>query len=447
MKLFKLIRLSGILLSAALSASAATPSGSWRGELDAGPSKLPLVFNFKLDSSGHLRVTMDSPHQNAKGLNMRVSHCSDDSISLKNQFIGATYTAHISEGRIEGTFTQRGYKFPLVLTPEKTLAERRPQTPQPPFPYTTTDTVFASADGILLAGTITVPDGVKKPPIVVMVTGSGPQNRDEEIFEHRPFAVIADYLARHGIASLRYDDRGVAASKGDYASSTVYTFMDDARSALRFAGSLPGFGRTGILGHSEGGTVALMTAPDARPDFIISLAGMATPAKSTLLEQNGRLLDSSGITGEEKEASLQLISLLFDTVRAHSLAGESTAVDIDSICELQHLKVPAAVLESIKNNDRTRGGYLDSLISLDPTDALPKIRCRVLALNGSLDTQVNPDSNLEAISRYVRKSETHRLEGLNHLFQHATTGDVSEYGSISETISPEVLEIIVKFIR
>lgn len=426
-------------------------TGKWRGDLNMGVAKLPLVFNFNEGADGKTMATMDSPQQNAKGIALEVTVCTDDSVRLECKMLGATYAGKIGTGKIEGVFSQRGYKFPLTLTPEVDLSERRPQTPKPPFPYTNKDTVFTSTDGTQLAGTLTIPDhyAEKKMPVVVMVTGSGPQNRDEEIFEHRPFAVVADYLAKNGIASLRYDDRGVASSKGVYTQATTETFKEDAASALKFAKSFPEFDRAGILGHSEGGTLAIMIAAEDQPDFIISLAGVSVPIKEVMLEQNARLFDRSGISGQQKESSMKLLRKVFDSISEQYRSGMSstTEPDIDAICREESLDVPSAVIESIKRNLQTRNGYFNSLVSLDPTEDLKKIKCRGLAINGTKDTQVNADINLEAFRRNVKSAEIKRMEGLNHLMQHAKTGETAEYGEIRETISPEVLDILVDFIN
>ncbi|MDE6668233.1 MAG: alpha/beta hydrolase, partial [Muribaculaceae bacterium] len=350
--------------------------------------------------------------------------------------------------KIEGTFRQRGVKLPLTLTPEEDLSVRRPQTPQPPFPYIEKDMVFTSYDGTELAGTLTLPDATpgKKFPTVVMVTGSGPQNRDEEIFEHRPFAVIADYLARNGIASFRFDDRGTALSKGNYSEATIETFKGDARSAYNFVKGLPETGKTDILGHSEGGTLAVMIAAEDKPDFIVSLAGMVIPSRETLLDQNIHLLDQLGISGKQKESSVKLIEKLYEEVIKQYNSGVSSPIDIDSICRANSLEVPAIVLESIKQNNVSRTGYFDSLVSLDPTPALKKIKCPVLAINGTKDIQVDANKNLETFRNNVKNVEIQRMDGLNHLMQHAVTGETSEYNEIKETISPEVLSLISAFI-
>ncbi len=280
-----------------------------------------------------------------------------------------------------------------------------------------------------------------------MVTGSGPQNRDEEIFEHRPFAVIADFLARNGIASFRYDDRGTAQSKGNYNESTIETFKKDAQSAYHLVRGLKETGKTGILGHSEGGTLAVMIAAEEKPDFIISLAGMVIPSKETLLDQNIRSLDQLGMSPDQKDASIKLIGLMFNEVIDQYNAGENTPVDIDRICKENSLNVPDVVVESIKGNNSSRSAYFNSLLALDPSSALKMIKCPVLAINGTKDIQVNAEKNLGAFKKNVKKAEVHTMDGLNHLMQHSQSGDITEYGDIKETISPEVLSLISSFIQ
>lgn len=423
-------------------------TGRWRGELVLGPTKLPLIFDFKDNGSGKTEVRMDSPQQGAKGIPCEAVYLSNDSLRVECRTIGAVYSARITKDGIEGTFTQRGYQFPLVLIREQTLSDRRPQTPQPPYPYIETDTIFYSSDGTELAGTLTIPlsPAGKKYPVVVMVTGSGPQNRDEEIFEHRPFAVIADYLARNGIASFRYDDRGVASSKGNYPKATIDTFRIDAQSAFDFVKGTDKFSKVGILGHSEGGTLAIMIASEGKPDFIISLAGMVVPSKEMLMAQNIRVLDQFGITGEQREGSIKLLEELYAQIADQTKRGVVQPIDIDMICKDNSLNVPSTVLESVKRNVTARNAYFDSLVILDPTAAMKKISCPVLAINGTKDTQVYADPNLDAFRKNVKSVEIKRMAGLNHLMQHAETGDIAEYGEIRETISPEVLQLIAEFI-
>lgn len=424
-------------------------TGSWRGELVLGPNKLPLVFNFSEDEKGAPQCTMDSPNQGAKGIPTIVLYCSSDSVWVACTTIGASYGGRIADGTITGTFSQSGYSFPLVLTPEIPMDERRPQTPRPPYPYTTIDTTFAAPDGAVMSATLTLPADVakgKRVPAVVMVTGSGPQNRDEELFEHKPFAVIADYLARNGIASLRYDDRGTAKSGGDFASSTIYTFKDDAAAAIKMLRSLPEIESVGVIGHSEGGTIAFMLGAAGVPDFLISLAGMAVSGKETILSQNEHSLALAGITGAEQEQCLRLLGLVFDEMADQYRRGVSQPVDVDSIAVAEGIVVNPALMASLRASQGSRSNWYDAFLGIDARKYLEQVKCPVLAVNGERDTQVSP-ANLDVVKALVPGAQTLLLPELNHLLQHATTGEMEEYGEIRETISPEALAAMAAFIK
>ena len=428
-----------MLIAAVLTAIAGTAAagiaGRWTGKLSVGLYKVPLVLNF----SEH-GCTMDSPSQGVTGLPATVEACTDDSVAITCASIGMSYRAKVRQGVMRGKFTQHGVTFPLEMRSDAPETERRPQTPQPPYPYATTDTIFASVDGTRLGGTMVLPDGART--MVVFVTGSGPQNRDEELFGHKPFAVIADKLARNGMASLRYDDRGTGQSEGDFTSSTIYTFRDDAQAAIETARSIPGIERVGIIGHSEGGTIAFMIAADSAADFVVSLAGMAIPAKELLLWQNERALDKAGIRGKATDQSMALIGKMFDGManRQHLNPDSLTASG-------QYDAVPKAVVESVRKNCTSRSPWLDCFVSLDPTPWLENVRCPLLAINGTKDTQVEAESNLASIAARVPHAKIMSVAGLNHLMQHAETGETDEYGEIRETIAPEVLDAIVEFCR
>lgn len=445
------IRLSGLVVFMAVMfcAEAFALNGGWRGELALGEMRIPLVFNFVENGAGETSCTMDSPSQGAKGIPVTVVLCTSDSISLECNSIGARFNGNISKETIEGKFVQHGFTFPMTLKPDAPLQERRPQTPQPPYPYIVKDTVFMAPDGVALSGTISMPVLEKNQtvPAVVMVTGSGPQNRDEEMLDHKPFAVIADYLARNGVASLRYDDRGTGKSKGDFVKSTTYTFKDDAKSGIEFMRMVPGIGKTGVLGHSEGGTIAFMLGAENVPDFIISLAGLAVPGKDGLVAQNARSLDKSGITGKDKENSLALISCLFDEMAEQGKAGISTPIDPDSLAKAHGIVVPQEVLSTLKSTQKIRTSWFDILLGIDPEEDIASIKCPLLAINGDKDTQVEAEPNLAVIKKNCPKAEIRMMPSLNHLMQHAQTGDMAEYNEIRETISPEVLEIILEFIK
>ncbi|MDE6160419.1 MAG: alpha/beta hydrolase [Muribaculaceae bacterium] len=432
-----------------MATSAMALDGTWRGKLSVGVIKIPLIFHFSESVSGNTECTIDSPSQGATAIPATVEFCTSDSVSLECHPIDASFRARISDGRISGRFSQSGVSFPLNLKADENPGAHRPQTPRPPFPYTAIDTTFAAPDGAVMSATLTLPAqyGSGKVPAVVMISGSGAQNRDEELFEHKPFAVIADYLARNGIASLRYDDRGTGKSTGDFRTGTTYTFKDDAKSALRFMRSLPGIGRTGALGHSEGGTIAFMLGSERQTDFIVSLAGMAVSGKETLLSQNSRALDKSGVADTDKENSLKLLSAIFDQMAAQSRKGAFVPIDVDSIAAAECLVVPPAVMASVRASQKNRTAWLDTFLAIDPAGDLSRIKCPLLAINGDKDTQVDAKSNLAVIARLVRKAEAVAMPSLNHLMQHADTGEVAEYGEIHETISPDVLELIIEFIR
>lgn len=424
-------------------------NGAWRGNIALGEMEIPLVFNFIENDEGKTSCTMDSPSQGAKGIHVTMVLCTSDSISLECNTIGAEFNGKVSNDTIVGKFVQHGFTFPMTLTQDAPLAERRPQTPQPPYTYILKDTVFMAPDGVAISGTLSIPATEKNQtvPAVVMVTGSGPQNRDEELFDHKPFAVIADYLARNGVASLRYDDRGTGKSEGDFMKSTTYTFKDDAKSGIEFMRTIPWIGKTGVIGHSEGGTIAFMLGTENVPDFIISLAGLAVSGKDGLMAQNARSLDKFGITGKDKENSLALISCLFDEMAAQGKAGISTPIDPDSLARTHDIEVPQEVMSTLRSTQKMRTSWFDIFLGIDPEEDIADIRCPLLAINGDKDTQVEAEPNLAVIKKNCPEAEIRKMPSLNHMMQHAQTGDMAEYNEIRETISPEVLEIILEFIR
>lgn len=279
-----------------------------------------------------------------------------------------------------------------------------------------------------------------------MVTGSGPQNRDEEFCEHKPFAVIADFLARNGIASLRYDDRDTGKSTGNFLTSSTFTFKDDAVSGIEFLRSVGCIGPVGVLGHSEGGSIAFIIGAEGKADFIISLAGMAISGKETMMRQNSHSLDNLKLSDTDKTNSLKMIELVFGAMAAQAKQGKPAPIDIDALIADNGLKVPQEIVQSVKMSQKSRGPWVDTFVTLNPREYLGMVKCPLLAVNGEKDTQVYPD-NLTVIKELVPHAEILLMPGLNHLMQHAVTGEVSEYSEISETISPEVLDAIVQFVK
>lgn len=333
-----------------------------------------------------------------------------------------------------GKFSQSGMEFPLVLTPGD-VSLRRPQTPQPPFPYSQEEVSFANGDAVL-KGTLTLPKEYNKDtPVLVMITGSGLQNRDEEIFDHKPFAVIADALARNGIASLRYDDRGFGESTGDAVNCTTEDLMKDAIAGINLLRQK--FNKVGVLGHSEGGTIAMMLGADKNVDFIVSLAGMVVSGKETLIDQNQYALSQAGYPQKTIDEYCELLTLAFDGDDSFSQKLNASSVPMELKQNLQ------AIIQQVNTP------YMQYFLKLDTTDKLRNIVCPVLALNGTNDTQVFYKKNIDALNNGLPSNAHNKiaaLDGLNHLFQHCSTGSLNEYATIEETISPEVLEIIYKWI-
>lgn len=407
----KKIILSICLLCSWAGAFAQKPiEGDWMGKLNLGPQSLTIVLHVNCDAQGKAECTLDSPDQGAKGIAVETDYCSSDSISVSLASLALSFQGKLKGDEIVGTFTQ-GQSFPLVLKRgEEKL--NRPQNPVAPYPYKTEEVAFKNvADGATLVGTLSYPIGYKKgkTPVVLMVTGSGQENRDEEIFDHKPFLVIADYLARHGVATLRYDDRGFGKSTGrDVEHATTLDFMRDAASGVDFLRASKQFSRVGILGHSEGGSIAFMLGAKGKVDFVISMAGVGVKGDTALTAQANKILE---LTGQ---------SMRYST----------------------HQYRMNAIIK--------RSPWLNFFIDYDPSADISKTLCPVMAINGSRDIQVISSLNLAGIKAHLKPNPKNIIKeypSLNHLFQHCKTGNVSEYRMIEETISPEVLEDIVRFVK
>ena len=375
--------------------------GTWSGTLDAMGQKYRIVFHIEKDT-----CKLDSPNQGAFGVAGRVVAAEENNAELSFKTIGGRYSGKIENDCMRGTWRQGGMSFPLNLKKGE-MKFSRPQDPLPPFPYYTEDVVFTNAEA-RLSGTITLPKGfTRKTPAVVMVTGSGLQNRDEELFGHRPFAVIADHLSRHGIASLRYDDRGCGKSRGKIKDISIENIALDAESAVACLRSR--FNHVGILGHSEGGTIGFMLGQRGKVDFIVSLAGSSLKLKDVLDWQLRRKLKILGRSEQQIAKELPLLK------------------------------------KKIAKDDGIRR-YME----YDPIPAVKDIRCPVFALHGEKDTQVAAKEHLEVFSKNISpniKVKTKSYPGLNHMFQPCLTGEANEYAQIEQTISPEVLSDIITFIQ
>lgn len=410
---------------------ASAQTGTWSGDLEVQGMKFSLVFHFEEENP-----TLDIPDQGAMGLPMSVSRTDAGEVTVNVPTLNATFKGQLQDGKIPGTFTQMGASLPFTLTPGvKKL--NRPQTPQGPFPYAQEEVTFKNGD-VVLSGTLTLPEGVsRKTPVLVMVTGSGQQNRDEELFEHKPFAVLADALARAGVATLRFDDRGVGGSTGDPATSTTDDVRDDALAGIKLLRER--FDKVGVIGHSEGGTVALMLAAAQQADFIVSLAGMAVSGEETLIWQTDLALIASGVAQEPIEKYNALLREAYEALRAGK--------DLPSP---EGRGLPPLLMQSYYGViPQLQTPYLKRFIDLDMRPLLGKISCPVLALNGTKDQQVDPVSNLGALREGLKgnpKAVVEAVEGVNHLFQHSATGQVVEYREIEETFAPEALRRVVEWV-
>ena len=449
----RLLLAAGMLaLTTGAQAQTARPSltGEWSGSVG------PIDFTMHLmdPASGPRTATLDIPAQNVQGMNMQFTAPADSVYLRLNQPPYRFAGRRSADGQqLIGEWQQGLRVFPLTLTrstgaASPAAAPRRPQTPQPPFPYQSAEVTFRNEKAnVTLAGTYTVPAGMSPFPAVVLLTGSSAQDRDETILGHKPFAVLADHLSRQGIAVLRFDDRGVGQSGGTLEGTTSADYTADAQAALAWLRAQPGIrkNQVGVLGHSQGGTAAIGAATQpGGPNFLILLAAPALPGDELLVEQSVALArlqttDPSQLAATEKvqRAMTQIVQKTADNAQAQAqlMALYNAAGNPQVAAQLapQFAKM-------------TTPNYR-ALLADRPGQALVKVRCPVLAAGGSKDLQVPPARNLAATAAALktggnRDVTVKELPGLNHLFQTAGTGGPTEYGTIEETFAPAALQLI-----
>lgn len=439
--------------------------GIWEGMLNAGAVKLRLVFHVEADDEGQLRGTMDSPDQGAAGIPASTVSVEGGTLTFAMVALGAQYQGALSAdgASLEGTFTQAGARLPLTLTRVEAATEpERPQHPQPPFPYRVEEvTVTNAAAGVTLAGTLTLPPGTGPFPAAVLVSGSGPQDRDESLMGHKPFLVLADHLTRNGIAVLRYDDRGVGASSGTFATATSEDFAADALAAVALLDSRPDIGAVGIVGHSEGGLVGPMAAARSDAvDFVVMLAGPGLTGEEIVLLQSELISRADGVPDAVAAANLETQSRLFAQVRAEpdpdvaeprlrAILEEAVAALPEEVRQGMGEEANPAALEAQVR--QVNSPWFRFFLGYDPRPALEKVRVPVLALNGALDLQVPAEVNLAEVAAALQRggnpdATTRVLPGLNHLFQRAETGSPSEYARITETMNRAALDAVSTWI-
>jgi fermentation-respiration switch protein FrsA (DUF1100 family) len=427
--------------------------------------QLRLVFHIQKAASGY-EATMDSPDQNAKGIPVTSVSCENAVLKITAAHMGLEYEGALgADGSISGTFRQMGQAFPLDLSRQAVAKEKpeRPQEPAKPYPYYEEEVTFENReDGVTLAGTLTLPQREGVFPAVVLLSGSGAQNRDEEIMEHKPFLVIADYLTRNGIAVLRFDDRGTAASTGNFGAATGYDFSKDAEASVKYLQTRREINRAkiGLAGHSEGGIIAPMVAARSKDvAFIILLAGTGLRGDQILLMQQDLIAEASGVGKEERQLSRSINEGAFNIVLASTDTEQLKTALTDYLRQtIKDIPDTGKWKEVYEENfitaavSQMASPWAQYFIRYDPAPALEKVTCPVLALNGEKDVQVPAKANLEAIKAALAKGGNKRvtakeLPGLNHLFQECTTGLPTEYAAIAQTFSPAALREMLTWIK
>ena len=447
-----------IVLVLGISASYAEDrvAGHWEGHIEIPGQPIAVKVNFAIDESDW-RGTIDIPAQGAKGLPLSEIHVAeaDEGMRVKFSIRGVpgnpTFDGTLQGGVINGTFSQGGVTFGFRLSREIVSDPVRPQEPKPPFPYQIEEVAFQNGD-INLAGTLTVPQGDGPFPAVLLISGSGLQDRDETVFGHKPFWVLADHLSRAGIAVLRVDDPGIGKSTPHPEPPTTADFATDVEAGVTFLKRDDRIGTVGLIGHSEGGIIAAIVA-SRRDDigFVVLMAGPGVPGAELLLKQNERIFDGMGIVGERKETLLTLLDRLFTTLTS-DMTEDEMRQQVDEIVRKQFEinGIPPAQQDETQVQaavEQVLNPWMRYFLAFDPRPALEATRVPVLALNGELDVQVDAEQNLTAIDAALEKGGNHnvtlhRLPKHNHLFQRAKTGLINEYAVIEETISPEVLDLI-----
>ena len=456
----KVLVVWGAILFSGVFLQAQDVTGQWNGVLSIQGMNLRLVFH--INTGDGYTSTMDSPDQGALGIPVASTAFDGSKLSLAVPTIGLSYEGEFKTDSIVGTFKQGTLTVPmsLIRTLEEVKPVIRPQEPKPPYPYRSEEVSFENKTaGIRLAGTLTLPSAGDNFPAVILITGSGPQDRNEEIMGHKPFLVIADYLTRHGIAVLRYDDRGFAQSTGNFSTATTADFADDAESAIAYLKTRKEINshKTGLMGHSEGGVIAPMVAARSKDvAFIVMLAGTGIRGDVLLLLQQELVYRVSGMPEDKRTETIQINAKIFDwMVNTKELVSQQQIIDFMTSMKTDiETLVPEGI--SADNYIQQFASSLSSVwmqyfLRYDPAPALEKVQCPVLAVNGSKDLQVPPKENLTAISEALKRGGNQKVTlkeypGLNHLFQECTTGSPAEYAAIEQTFSQEVLGDLVGWI-
>lgn len=458
--MFRILLITSIILKAAL-LSAQDITGQWNGALDVQGRQLRLVVHIT-QTDGTYEAKLDSPDQGAKGMPISVITFENNVLKFSLSNINASYTGTYKDNSFSGNWSQGGGSVPLDFkrgTIEKKVA-KRPQEPVKPYSYQEEEVRFENRTaGIKLAATLTLPNTPGPHPVVVLISGSGPQDRNEELAGHKPFLVIADHLTKNGIAVLRYDDRGTAKSEGDFGSATTADLATDAASAVAYLKTRTDIDsqHIGLMGHSEGGIIAPIVAAESEDvAFIVLLAGTGIPGDELLLMQSEAISSAQGLSGPMLNRSLEINKAVFSLIKnATAETDLESEISAYILAEIPAAFRPANMTEEefVKSQTSTvLAPWMQYFIKYNPALILPEVKCPVLAVNGDKDLQVPSKANLEAIKAALAKGgnkqvKTIEFPNLNHLFQKTTTGLPSEYGALEETFSIEVLEEVTKWLK
>ncbi|WP_027418797.1 alpha/beta hydrolase family protein [Crocinitomix catalasitica] len=438
--------------------------GDWHGLINANGISLKIVLHVREADNGYA-VLMDSPDQQVSGIPVDEFTFVDNKLNWHINSGNFSYSGELLDNEyIQGKYKQNAMSDSLNFMRGLPKIEqiKRPQNPVPPFNYTSEEVTFLNeVDGVTLAGTLTLPNKKKNYPIVILISGSGPQDRNETALGHQPFLVLSDYLTNNGIGVLRFDDRGVGKSTGVHITSTSFDFANDVSAAVDYIKKRKDLKQSsiGLIGHSEGGLIAPIVANNNKVvDFIVMLAGPGVPCDELLLKQQELVSKSMGLDDAYIEDIIRVNKGAFDIIKASENRPDAE-IKLRAYLGAAIDENPALRLPPDQDKNDVINGQINQLNTIwmryflkhEPAKYLEHLKCPVLALNGSKDLQVSPEENLAAINEALKKAgntdyRVEEIEGLNHLFQTAETGAVSEYQTIDETFSPEAMAIISKWI-
>jgi pimeloyl-ACP methyl ester carboxylesterase len=460
MKRFSPVILSIILLYfSQVAAQGNRFEGNWLGNLKVSSVSLRLVLKITKVEKDNYKAILNSPDQTDKDIPVDKIVISGDSIKLFVKMIGGSYKGKIADTLLNGIWSQGGKELPLsFMRTEKIVELNRPQNPKKPYPYKEEEvTVQNIGANVTLSGTFTYPEKGDNFPAVVLITGSGPQDRDEALLGHKPFLVLSDYLTRHGIAVLRCDDRGFGKSTGNFSSATTKDFATDALACVEYLKTRKEVDKEhiGLIGHSEGGIIAPMVANQTKDvSFIVMMAGTGLNGEKVLELQSKLIAKAEGESDEDINKMTQINTKLYKIVMQEKDSSKA-AVEIHKALDEYYSTLSDSVKNSSENSKERLYAQTKSLLSpwfkfflsYEPQESLSKLKIPVLALDGENDLQVSPKENLAAIESALKKAgnknyKVIEIPKLNHLFQTSETGSPTEYSKIEETIAPIALSTI-----